>query len=283
MKRHPVTFYVISTYAWSWLCWLSLIHWNLDYSGRPWKLLYILGLSGPLFAALLVSFVIGGIPEVWKCVKGIFIWRVSLRWYGLAMLFAPISMIAAWAIALPFGDYNTNWSFPSLYLVASTFAWMAFRGGPANEEFGWRGFLLPHLLARYNPFWATMILAPLWATWHIPLWFLTGIPHPSWPLSLFVLLVFSMSFLFTWLYCKTRGSVLLPVLFHTAINTSFDYVPIFPPRHPSLVAYCVWVGLCWAFTFWILFRYRDWWFQSPSIEVHERPIRKTFKAPAALS
>ena len=85
-----------------------------------------------------------------------------------------------------------------------------------GEEPGWRGFALPHLQTKHSPLIASLILAPVWALWHLPL---IGNEFP-WPIVLpFVLSVFGATLMLTWLFNRTKGSVLLPMLFHATVNT----------------------------------------------------------------
>lgn len=49
------------------------------------------------------------------------------------------------------------------YLVA-----VFFGGGPFPEEIGWRGFALPRMQSKFGPLNATLLLAILWAFWHLP-------------------------------------------------------------------------------------------------------------------
>ncbi len=44
-----------------------------------------------------------------------------------------------------------------------------------GEEFGWRGYMLPHLARRYSPQKATLIHAFIWWMWHLPAVFAIGI------------------------------------------------------------------------------------------------------------
>jgi len=46
--------------------------------------------------------------------------------------------------------------------------------GPLCEELGWRGFVLPRLPKRFNPFTASLILGVIWGVWHLPSFFLSG-------------------------------------------------------------------------------------------------------------
>jgi membrane protease YdiL (CAAX protease family) len=85
-----------------------------------------------------------------------------------------------------------------------------------GEEPGWRGFALPELQTKYSPLIASLILAPLWALWHLPL---IGNEFP-WPIvPAFLLSIFGGTFVQTWLFNRTKGSVLLAMLFHATVNT----------------------------------------------------------------
>jgi membrane protease YdiL (CAAX protease family) len=44
-----------------------------------------------------------------------------------------------------------------------------------GEEFGWRGYMLPHLASRYSPRKAVFIHAFIWWAWHLPVVFTIGI------------------------------------------------------------------------------------------------------------
>jgi len=85
-----------------------------------------------------------------------------------------------------------------------------------GEETGWRGYALQNLQKTRSPLQASLILAPIWALWHLPLFGLeihTNIAIP------FLIGVFSATILGTWIYNRTNGSVLLQMLFHTTVNT----------------------------------------------------------------
>ncbi|NLN86173.1 MAG: CPBP family intramembrane metalloprotease [Syntrophomonadaceae bacterium] len=43
-----------------------------------------------------------------------------------------------------------------------------FTSGPVLEEFGWRGYALPKLQAKYSPLKSSLILGFMWAVWHCP-------------------------------------------------------------------------------------------------------------------
>jgi membrane protease YdiL (CAAX protease family) len=96
--------------------------------------------------------------------------------------------------------------------------------GGLSEEPGWRGFALPRLQAKFSPLVSSLILGVIWAVWHAPGRF-GGIEAKSlsdtlveWVLILFVTVIF------TWLFNRTKGSVLVTVLAHPAMNTTGNFL-----------------------------------------------------------
>jgi membrane protease YdiL (CAAX protease family) len=93
------------------------------------------------------------------------------------------------------------------------------------EEFGWRGFLLPHLLKRHSPLVATLMLGLIWGgLWHgyADYFGLGGRGLVS--LALIVLLgpvlLTAWSFIITWVYERTQGSLLIAYLMHASLSSS---------------------------------------------------------------
>lgn len=90
------------------------------------------------------------------------------------------------------------------------------------EEPGWRDFALPRHQRLQGPFVGTLILALLWAGWHLPL-FLTdwgrgiGGANPR-AILLFVLLCVTISFVITWVFNRTRESLPLAIVVHVSNN-----------------------------------------------------------------
>ena len=98
----------------------------------------------------------------------------------------------------------------------------------SGEELGWRGYLFPSLQQRYGFVWACLLTGAVWATWHYPLLYAFGlfsVPHAGARMSCFTLMVIGLSFVFGWLWMKTK-SLSACVLMHTSHNaflqTLFD-------------------------------------------------------------
>jgi len=106
-----------------------------------------------------------------------------------------------------------------LAAFVSTPALLAWTTGPIGEEAGWRGYLLPRLLTRHSPLVATLVLGLLWDVWHVPLYVHsvfssgTGAFH-------FTVGVLCYTAMMTVLFFRTRGSVLLAMIFHWSVNVA---------------------------------------------------------------
>jgi membrane protease YdiL (CAAX protease family) len=140
---------------------------------------------------------------------------------ALAGPFLIAAVTAAMAIAFGVADLSSLtggydwsvWSSVPLLLITT-----ALLGGPLFEEVGWRGFLLPEEQRRHTPLAATVLVAIVWATWHLPL--LITEPTGQRPPLPFVLWLMAQAVALTWIYNISASSVLLPILFHAAVNVS---------------------------------------------------------------
>ncbi len=113
-----------------------------------------------------------------------------------------------------------------------------------GEEPGWRGFALPQLQTKFSPLTASLILAPLWALWHLPL---IGNEFPLPIVAPFVLSVFGATCMLTWIFNGTNGSVLLPMLFHATVN-SVGAGLVFPLFSGATLVILWWIyGSVWLF------------------------------------
>jgi uncharacterized protein len=237
LARHPLVFYFIIAYAGSWLIWLPLAL-SEDGSG-------LLPFSSPLllawfgFAAFLGPFLSGfvmtgateGRAGVGRLLRRFVLWRVGLGWYLFVLLGAP-SILALAAVLLPgaLGSFEGLAPLAPLPLVI-LFVFVFFLGGPLAEEPGWRGFALPRLQRLYGPLVGSLILAPLWALWHLPLFFVPAWETPPTILNfiLYLTAVTVMTIVFTWVFNNTKGSLLIAILLHAAVDTSYaTLIVLFP-------------------------------------------------------
>ena len=87
-----------------------------------------------------------------------------------------------------------------------------------GEELGWRGFLLPKLIDKYNPITASLILGVIWAFWHLPVDLFANNNHGILNFVFRIIWTLPLSIIFTWFFIKTEGSLLIALFLHTSIN-----------------------------------------------------------------
>jgi uncharacterized protein len=144
-------------------------------------------------------------------------WRAGPQWY--LIIFGGYGLITYGALHLArmFGAGPASMPGPSAVLTGLGMT-LLFDVGPLGEEFGWRGFALPRILATRSPMVGSVILGAIHALWHVPLFFIatTSQSHLSFPL--FVTGTLSMAIIDTWLYLRTGANLLLAILVHLLGN-----------------------------------------------------------------
>ncbi|MCI0708786.1 MAG: CPBP family intramembrane metalloprotease [Chloroflexi bacterium] len=194
IKHRPLVAFFAFTYFFLLLGWLTL-------KGQiPF---------GPLLAALIVVSIVGGREgrRVWA--SRITRWRVDGRWYAAAILLPLVVTALAAFLNILLGAESSGINIDEWPdLIAEAIFIFLFVG--LGEEPGFRGFALPRLQAHHSAVVATLILSVLGVIWHIPLFLSGDSPWTNVPL------IVVGYFVFTWLFNNTNGSVLIPMLFHTA-------------------------------------------------------------------
>ena len=166
-----------------------------------------LALFGPAAAAVIVA-AASGRQELLALRRRVTDWRIPPRWYLCAVLLPlPISALRS-GIEYALGARGPIQLQPisPLGLVVLVLV--------AGEEIGWRGFALPHLLRRFGPWSASTIIGAVWAVWHLPLFYLPGMPQFGGPFPPYVAYTIALSVILTFFAGRTRGSVVIATVFH---------------------------------------------------------------------
>jgi len=169
-----------------------------------------LGAFGPFVAALICS---RGAPGGGLgLLRRVTIWRVGAGWYLVALFGLGGVYVIARAVFGAGGGTGAAWLYPpqnAQHIAALIMM-------PLVEEFGWRGFALPRLLARHQPVVATLLLGALWSLWHLMMFLFATTSSVLLAVSFLNIVV--GSFAFTWLFLRTRGSLLLAILLHVGAH-----------------------------------------------------------------
>ncbi len=225
--RHSWIFFLL-TFLFSWLVWGIMIIFPI--AANYFVPLLFLGAFGPSIVALFLVTREGGIQALKEFANRI--WdprRIPWEWYLVIFFFFPAVLALGYFIlfllggAPPdlnayFGGINTTSDF--LYLLI-----FMLLGGPLAEELGWRGYVLEPLQEKLGKLKASLLIGFFWILWHLPLFLIEGtsqnqkgfgIAFWSWILQLFFL-----SIIFTWVYNNTRRSILAAILLHLMANFAY--------------------------------------------------------------
>jgi membrane protease YdiL (CAAX protease family) len=190
--------------------------------------------------------------------------RLDLRWPLIAVLSLPayllIPVAAAHFAGMPIvNSWHSDRPLTTIAIICALFCKRLLSAG-VLEEPGWRGWLLPRLQQRYSPLIASLLVWLPWALWHLPLDFTGGVGR-TWLNYLQVRVAFfiPVAILLTWLYNRSRGSIVVAGLFHAGLNT-FPFVLPYAP--PFLALIFVWAA-------WVLISDRMW--RSPKANTNLQP------------
>lgn len=221
LKRYPLVSFFTLAYGIAWI---------------PFALRPVIGdayvgfaFFSPAISAFILVAVNGGKSGSQNLVSKLFLWRVGVKWYLIALLspvvlellaFAthqllgkkPLAIdLAAWIEILP--SQLLPLVIVLLFLVLNS----------AGEELGWRGYALPGLQARFGSIQASLILGILWGLWHLPAFFIPGSAQYGVPIVGYVIATVGYSFIYTCILNGAKGSVLLACLYHGGSNLVLIY------------------------------------------------------------
>ena len=253
--KHPIAVYLILANGITWLCWLpgiviasqqGYILPNFDTYTTLFRtgfantqhllisIVFLLGVYGPLIAALVATWLDGGRGGLIELGKRIIKWRVGVRWYFTILIIAFLLAAIPFGIAVLTGmtgfSAASAISLPAIIILF--FAQILTSG--VGEEPGWRGFLLPKLKVRFDGEKYIWLLGLIWAIWHYPfliyntLSMMQDVTPAQMVVTILIQLagltisIIGMTFLYVWVYNYTQ-SVFLAILLHALTNI----VPLF--------------------------------------------------------
>jgi membrane protease YdiL (CAAX protease family) len=223
VRAHPLLAYVVLAYALSWSYWIPLV-----LTGRVVRLgspvTQFPALLGPLLASFAVTAILEGRAGVHELASRMLRWRVPGRWWLFA-LGTPLLLLGVAVAVLVTGpggpDLGAFGRMAGLPQWGALFVWAAFVVvGGLGEETGWRGFALPVLRRRHSLLAAGVLVVPIWAGWHLPLFFLLASYRDLGPVDIpgFLIGLACGSIVLAWLYESAMSSVLLAAVWHGTYN-----------------------------------------------------------------
>lgn len=243
-KRNPILFFTILTLVWSFATWSFLFLYikpgELMTKAPPIAFLFvILGGFGPSLSGLFTTWLVYGHEGLKDLFSRFRISRVGLWWLALLIIPAVTALtpLLRWISGFPV-DVSAM-----LRLLGPGIGLGLIAG--LMEEIGWRGFLLPHLLKHNSPVKATLILGVIWGgLWHgyVDYFGLGGRGIISLVLIILLgpVLLTAWSFIITWVFERTQGSLLIAYFMHASLSSS---ALIFGQSYSSTTEEITWTAI----------------------------------------
>ena len=226
--KYLVLFFVL-TLAWTWICGFIPVVFGFTDTGIGTFVFYFGG-GAPSVVALFLVFLTYPKDKKKDYFRRCFSFRqVGIKWPLITI--AVFTALSAISIAVGVGlpgfemptmDYikaiKTNPLNIFLVLLLSLIS------GPLNEEFGWRGYALDRMLVKFGFIKGSLILGFNWAIWHLPWYFTPGqaqynlLRDSVFHALMFVPSVMMLSVFVSFVYVKTRRSILAGALVHMFSN-----------------------------------------------------------------
>lgn len=124
---------------------------------------------GPFVSAFFLTYAFEGGKGVKNLLKRGVDYRFRKKWLIPIFLLFPIMTGSALLLAVISGEALPQLSFLANPLsIAVGFAYIFFLGGPFQEEWGWRGYALDRLQARWNALVSSLVLGVIWGSGTCP-------------------------------------------------------------------------------------------------------------------
>ncbi|MCB0110395.1 MAG: CPBP family intramembrane metalloprotease [Caldilineaceae bacterium] len=255
VKQHSVLLYFLLTFILSWGSILTItgpkgLPLTPEQAAQVGPIIYMAMLIGPSVAGLLLIGLVdgrGGLLQRWARLGR---WRVGLRWYGVALLTAPLSVAVAVLLLLPFStEYMpaivTTDDWVSLLLTSIAAGVMV----ALFEEIGWTGLAVPQLRRRYGLYATALIVGLVWGVWHFPPFWEADSFAGGLPLLLLLARLFSWlpayRVLMVWVYDQTESLLVVMLMHASLVAAQFTLFPMALAGTTALIAILTWAVVLW--------------------------------------
>jgi membrane protease YdiL (CAAX protease family) len=257
ITKHPVLTYFALAFGISWVGGLFVlgpggIPTTIERLMTMGPVMYVAMLAGPSVAGLLMTSLVSGRAGLREVLVRLTTWRVGGRWYAVALLTAPVLVMA---VSLSLSLLSTQF-LPAVFLTNDE-APLLLSGLMAGlivgifEELGWTGFAIPRMRRRYGVLGTGLLLGVLWGAWHFPMFWEPNSFSGALPFAVLLVRLFSWlpayRVLMVWVYDRT-GSLLVAMLMHGSLTaTQLIFMP--PPSSGMTLIISI---LAWAAVLWIV-------------------------------
>lgn len=237
MMTKRLCLYIIITFILTWLFWLP--GFDVAQGAVPDELLSKIGDFMPSVMALVFIACTASGSGFKSLIDRLVHFRFKPRWYLYSILTMPLIVGVAYLSAhclfgQKFNSVLVPIIAPQIWPALPLILYFIVVQGPLGEELGWRGYVLPMLLEKFTPVKTSILLGLIWSVWHYPKFFISNTIQASLAdayglviaLAGFSLYTIILTFLITFLYLKTNGSIFGAMLFHAMANYSHGLITI---------------------------------------------------------
>jgi uncharacterized protein len=166
----------------------------------------------PVLLAIFLTAVTEGRKGVGTLLAKLFQWQIGFKWFvivfvlaiGLRLTMSVLALLLGWIPTIQFNPWS-----PIEFVMLGVFIMI----GSIAEELGWRGYILPKLLANRSPLFSALLIGIIWGAIHLGLT-LPGQMNAGSHWLPNILYILGLSVVLTWLYIQTQGNLVIPILFH---------------------------------------------------------------------
>ena len=226
--KYLLLFFVL-TLLWTWIC--GFIPVIFGFAGTPvGTFLFYFGGGAPSVVALFLVFFTYPKEKIKDYFHRCFSFKyMGWKWPLITICFFSVITI----ISLFIGVGLLGYDMPTMDFIHAIIdnplmlllvLLISLISGPLNEEFGWRGYALDKLLLRFGFLGASTILGFIWGIWHLPWYFTPGqaqynlLQDSVFHAIMFIPSVMMLSSFVTFVYIKTKRSILAGALVHMFSN-----------------------------------------------------------------
>ena len=176
----------------------------------------------PAIAAIAVTAILAGRAGVKELFRRFLIWRVGVQWYLIGLFLLAAVILGGIGLHVLFGGSMPEMPIAGapVSLILFAFTVTVLVGAVVNtEEVAWRGFALPRLQSRYGALTAALLIAIPESLFHLPhFWNLNSVFYQNVGLFWFTAFTVAIVFIYTYIFNKTNGSLLIVTILHASQN-----------------------------------------------------------------
>jgi membrane protease YdiL (CAAX protease family) len=259
LRSRSLLIYFLLAFAISW----GAILLSVGFDGFPvteeqLPVLIVAMLLGPSGAALLAAWLSAGWEGIQDLFSRLLRWRVSARWYAVAILTAPLSTILVLAFLSllspefpsAFSASEDKFSLVAMWIVSGLMVGFF-------EEIGWTGFAIPRMRKHYGVFTTGLIVGLLWGAWHL----LVNLEADTFAGALPLALLFARLFtwlpayriLMVWVYDHTQSQLVVTLMHISLVATTGILDPVLTGQN-LLIFLLAKAALFWIFVALVFLR-----------------------------